>query len=773
MLTSLRGKLIFIFVVLTVSVVVISSGYARYMQRQFALDRARERALVDLQLISSDIHSVLRWIRRDLLVLRDLPSLQLAVNTDNTQERQAALDTVAKEFLSLAAHHQIFQQIRYLDLHGQEIIRVNTKDQLTWLTPPDKLQDKSSRYYFQAAVTLPPGHIYTSPMDLNVENGKIEQPLLPVIRYATPVADRDGITRGVLVLNVFGMTFLGLLQEQQNEVRHGERYYLLNKDGYFLYNPDHSKTFGFMLGTDETFLRHEPELADWLRSGDKGITICRSNETGKQTLFAFQRLSPVSCLDSSDSETTDTETGTKNSWILLTAVDDADLLVGFNEYVQSFLPFTLLLLAICVGVAVVVAWSCSRPVVSLAQAARKIQGGDFSARAHVYTADDMGKFGNQFNAMASRLEQTISRLQLSEAKYRRIFENSRDCIFVTDTQCNIVDINQAGRRLLGVEPDSPLDQLSLNCCQAGPGSTDNKSMLQEDIHTKGYVKDYETTLQRPDGTSRYCIMTASARYDEQGNLQGYEGILRDITEEKKRQEATRSFQKQLQEEIVLAEERERRHIGQILHEEMAQSLALVNMKLREAEQQVKTLGQAGRQDLNIAGQLSETQELITVMISQIRTMIFDLFPTVLDDQGLVPAMVWYSDHFSRRTGINVSVYGVPGSLGLTESQKIYLFRSFKELLHNAWKHAETQEIVATVKKKDNHVRLTVDDEGTGFDPDKVKTNENHLRGIGLVSIRQWVTAMEGTMSIESESGRGARVTIDIPITEQHETQRHD
>jgi PAS domain S-box-containing protein len=765
MLTSLRGKLIFIFVVLTVSVVVISSGYARYMQRRFALDRARERAVVDLQLISSDIRSVLRWIQRDLLVLRDLPSLQQAVNTDNPQIRQAAFHAVAEEFLSLAAHHQIFQQIRYLDLAGREVIRVNTREQHSWLTPADELQDKSNRYYFQAAVRLAPGRIYTSPMDLNVENGRIEHPLLPVIRYATPVTDRGGTTRGVLVLNVFGSTFLGLLQEQQDGVRHGERYYLLNNDGYYLYHPEHDRTFGFMLGTGETFMRHEPELTGWLRSGDRGITIRRSSETGKQTLFAFQRLSPVSTLGPEDARSDGTPGGEKNSWILLTTVDDADLLVGFNEYVQSFLPFTLLLLAICVGVAVVVAWSCSRPVVSLGQAARRIQGGDFSARARVYTSDDMGKFGTQFNAMASRLEQTIDRLQLSEAKYRRIFENSRDCIFVTDTQCNIVDINQAGRRLLGVEPDSPLDQLSLNCCQAGPGSTDNKPMLQEDIHTKGYVKDYETTLQRPDGTIRHCIMTASARYDEQGNLQGYEGILRDITEEKKRQQATRSFQKQLQEEIVLAEERERRHIGQILHEEMAQSLALVNMKLREAEQQLKTLEDAGESTGDITRQLTETQELITLMISQIRTMIFDLFPIVLDDQGLVPAMVWYGDHFTRRTGINVSVYGVSGSLGLAESQKIYLFRSFKELLHNAWKHADTKEIVATVKKKDNHIRLTVDDEGCGFDQDKNTNDDRELRGIGLVSIRQWVTAMEGTMSIESEPGKGSRVTIDIPITE--------
>jgi PAS domain S-box-containing protein len=767
MLTSLRGKLILIFVVLTVSAVAISSGYARYMQRQFALDRAKERASVDLQLISSDIHSALGWIMRDLLVLRDLPSLQLAINAGNNDQRQAALAAVRKEFLSMAAHHQIFQQIRFLDRTGHEIIRVNARAGKTWLTPVEKLQDKSNRYYFQAAAALKQGQVYISPMDLNIEQGLIERPIMPVIRYATPVTDQNGMNKGVLILNVFGSTFLHLLDEQQDKTRHGERFFLLNSDGYFLYHPEPEKTFGFMQKTNENFYRYEPELTRWIKSGNRGIIIQQSNETSKQTLFAFQRIilsSSIAPLHDQDQFITPSPMD--RTWILLTTVDDADLLVGFDEYVQSFLPFTLLLLVICIVVAVFVAWSCSRPVVSLAKTANQIKSGDFSARAQVYTSDDMGKFGNQFNDMAEKLETTIISLQRSESKYRQIFENSQDCIFVTDTHCNIVDINQAGRRLLGVQPDSPLEQLSLNCCRTDSGKEEGKPVIQQDMHATGYVKNYETTLQRPDGTVRYCVMTASARFDEHGALLGYEGILRDVTEEKLRQEAERSFQKHLQEEIVLAEERERRHIGQVLHEEMAQNLALVNMKLREAEQlTIQSTDRTG-DDRNISKQLSETRQLITLMIGQIRTMIFDLYPTVLDDQGLVPAMIWYADHFTKRTGINVSVYGIPGSLGLAESQKIYLFRSFKELIHNAWKHGNTKEIVATVKKKDNHVRLTVDDEGDGFNPEDLKKTSDELKGIGLISIKQWIAAMKGTMSIESQPGKGTRVAIDIPLPEK-------
>jgi two-component system sensor histidine kinase DegS len=162
-------------------------------------------------------------------------------------------------------------------------------------------------------------------------------------------------------------------------------------------------------------------------------------------------------------------------------------------------------------------------------------------------------------------------------------------------------------------------------------------------------------------------------------------------------------------------------------------------------------------------ELLETRNMVKVMIAQIRTMIFDLYPQVLDDRGLVAAMEWYGNNYSGRTGINVSVYGGEEDLALSASQKIYLFRAFKELLHNAWKHGGGSEVVATVKRRNNNVRLTVDDEGQGFDLKTIKDLEHDLQGIGLVSIQEWIVSMDGTMEIESEEGKGCRVILDIPV----------
>ena|GEM_PF-1904913 len=763
MLTSLRGKLIFIFIILTVSVVIISSGYARYKQRQFALEQARERAIIDLRLIDSDIQSVLQWIRRDLLMLRDLPLLHDVLGAGEPDCRRRAEEML----LNIARHHQIFRQIVLLDMGGRVRLRIDCERNSVCTAPPSPAVDWSGRPLYRAALKLGPGEVMVSPMEMDTGVPATEQSRQPVLRYALSVVDGEGEKNGILFLSVFGSAFLDIITKQQDELHGGEVYFLLDRDGHYLYHPDRKKTFDLERGSGATFFSDEPELSQWLRDNERGVVIRRSRQTYKQTLFAFQRIhfsSPAAGTGGTRVVTRDGEGRDGDYWILMTTVDDVNLLVGFREYVRSLLIFTLLLLVICIVTAILVAWNCSRPIVSLARAAKEIQQGNLSARAEVYFRDDMGKFAHLFNEMADKLEKTIRRLQLSESNYRQIFENSRDCIFVTDTQCTIVDINKAGMKLLGLDETSSPDELSLNCSSIEHGFDHANSAILEEIHRRGYVKDFETYLRRPDGSRRHCSMTATARYDEEGNLVGYEGILRDITEVKRQEEARAAFQKQLQEEIVLAEERQRRHIGQVLHEEMAQNLALVNLKIQEVEDRAaRECGAVDSTCRKLVEQLRQARELIGVMIRQIRTMIFDLYPAVLDDQGLVPAMLWYADNFTKRTGVKVSVYGIPGSLGLSESQMIYMFRSFKELLHNAWKHARAREIVATVKKKDNHVRLTVDDEGQGFDTGRLEESSADLNGIGLMSIRQWTTAMKGTISIESHPDKGTRVAIDIPI----------
>jgi len=772
MLSSLRGKFIIIFLLVTVTAVVISSGYARVMQRKYTIDRATTRNREDLRLISSEIQTILEWVTRDLFLLRDLPQMKSFLSPVNQSHKYESFKAIEAAFLAIANNHRIFHQVRFIDTNGQEIVRVNFDGREAILVPPEELQFKGSRYYVQNSINLAPGRIYVSPLDLNIEYGQVQEPYSPVIRYATPVVDHNGYTRGVIILNVRGVVLLNILERQQETSHYGEHYFLVDPDGYFLFHADASKQFSRFTNPNETLASNEPELAEFIRVYTNDMIVLQSRQTDKETLFGFRKIPlDVSTDNRMSSDTRPgkeslTESDNQNYWYLISSVDDEDFLIGFQEYINGFAPFTFFMIGGCIIVGVFVAWSMTRPVISLAGAARKIQDGDLSARATLYSNDEMGELGNLFNSMASHLEESVGQLSESEAKYRKIFENSRDCHFMADCSFFIKDLNPAGRELLGLSKKDILPKMSLGCClhPVGGDSIDLPQLICDEMNRVGYIKELETTIQRKDGSERICLITATTMVSQDGQLSGYEGILRDITEKRKRKEQALFFRQKLNEEILLAEERQRKDLSRLLHEELAQNLALVHMKLEEAEESTCTITHKTRKQANCCHELNSSKELIELMISQVRTMIFDLYPAILDEQGLVPAIRWYANHFTRRTGIDVTIFDHTNGLLLSETIRIYLYRTIKELLHNIAKHADCPEVLISIKSRENNVRLIIDDGGIGFDTDQVLYNSHSLRGIGLATIKEWMIDIGGNFIIESAPGQGTRVVLDVPTS---------
>ena len=778
MLSSLRGKFILIFLLVTVTAVVISSGYARLMQRKYTIDRAATRNSEDLKRISSEIQTVLDWVTRDLFLLRDLPQMKSFLSPSKQVNKLDSYRAIESAFLAIANNHRIFHQVRFLDTNGQEIIRVNFDGKKAILVPPEELQFKGQRYYFLESIGLKPGQIYVSPLDLNIEHGKIQIPYSPVIRYATPVVDNRGNTRGVIVLNVRGAVLLDILERQQETTRYGEHYFLIDQDGFFLFHPEPSKQFSRFINTGETLVSNEPELAKFIDTQKKDMVVLQSRQTYKETLFGFRKIlldnghdemKLVQAIQGKPEKTGETP---PHYWYLISSVDDEDFLMGFEEYINAFLPFTLIMICGCVIVAVFVAWSMTRPVISLAEAAREIQRGNLTARASTYSRDEMGEFGYLFNSMASDLEESVGQLKESEAKYRKIFENSRDCHFVADCSFMVKDLNPAGRQLFGLQESDSLDDMSLGCCLSpiDEEGSDLPQIICDEMSRVGYVKELETTINRKDGSQRICLITATTLPDQDGKFVGYEGILRDITEKRKRKEQAQFFRQKLNEEILLAEERERKDLSRLLHEELAQNLALVHMKLEESEEGTCELEQKPRKQTKCSRELSSSKELIELMISQVRTMIFNLYPAILDEQGLVQAIRWYANHYKKRTGIDVVIIDHTDKPELGETIRIYLYRAVKELLHNVAKHADCMEVLITIKEREDNLRIIIDDTGKGFNTEEVLYQSRTLHGIGLATIKEWMTDLKGNFIIESEPGQGTRVVLDVPMNTINEVQ---
>ena len=121
-------------------------------------------------------------------------------------------------FTTFIREKGLYDQIRFIDAGGRETVRVNFNAGAPRLVETAALQDKSSRYYVRRAMALSNGQMYISPLDLNMEDGRIEVPHKPVMRFATPVVDRQGRRQGLLVLNYLGERLLEGFMRASTEV---------------------------------------------------------------------------------------------------------------------------------------------------------------------------------------------------------------------------------------------------------------------------------------------------------------------------------------------------------------------------------------------------------------------------------------------------------------------------------------------------------------------------------------------------------------------------
>ncbi len=189
--------------------------------------------------------------------------------------------------VAFAQHRKIYDQIRLIDSRGMEKVRVNWGDGLPYLVPDEQLQLKKNRYYFKAAFNLNKGEVYISPFDLNVERGRIEEPIKPMIRYATPIFNMSGQKIGILILNYQGEILINHLK--RGHVLSSGNIMLLNKEGYWLIGAiSPAKNWAFMYQDDKEW-RMEKLFSDaWQRisASDAGQFL---NEHG---LFTFTTIYP-------------------------------------------------------------------------------------------------------------------------------------------------------------------------------------------------------------------------------------------------------------------------------------------------------------------------------------------------------------------------------------------------------------------------------------------------------------------------------------------------
>lgn len=212
---------------------------------------------------SNEIGTVVMGVRRLDDELR-APFYQLRALVDERAVRQAidagdkdAFRGMANAFANLLAFNEMYDKARWIDQTGMERVRVNEVAGRPQIVPVAELQNQSGSYYFTDAMRLKPGQVFISPLDLNVERGKVEIPHKPMLRLATPVQDSKGHARGILVINVAAQYFLDSFTDSLIGAR--DRAMLLNSAGYWLVSPNPEDAWGFMFQNGKTLGSKYPE----------------------------------------------------------------------------------------------------------------------------------------------------------------------------------------------------------------------------------------------------------------------------------------------------------------------------------------------------------------------------------------------------------------------------------------------------------------------------------------------------------------------------------
>jgi PAS domain S-box-containing protein len=331
-------------------------------------------------------------------------------------------------------------------------------------------------------------------------------------------------------------------------------------------------------------------------------------------------------------------------------------------------------------------------------------------------------------------------LRESEQRYRALFEDSRDAIYITATDGELVDFNQAACELFGYTAEE-FERLNARELYARP---QDRERFQTAVAGDGSVRDFEVKLRRKDGALIDCLLTSSERRGRDGQAVGYQGIIHDITERKR-----------LEEEILAVSTREQRRIGQDLHDGLGQQLTGMAFLLTALERKLEARQLAEARDAKAVGLLAHGA------IAQTRYLSRGLYPAALETAGLAGALEDLGANAEMLFDASCTVLG--GEAAPIADRVIggHVYHIAQEAVTNAVRHGKATHVTIELGRADAHTILTVSDDGTGI-PEPLEEG----KGMGLHIMRYRARMIGGSLQVGRGTERGTVVRCTFPTPRQ-------
>lgn len=229
----------------------------------------------------------------------------------------------------------------------------------------------------------------------------------------------------------------------------------------------------------------------------------------------------------------------------------------------------------------------------------------------------------------------------------------------------------------------------------------------------------------------------------------------DITEQKKAEDKLREYQRKLKSmasEILKTQERERQLLAAGLHDDICQKLVLSKLTLESSLRSIA--------DATLAASLKKAADTIGETILYVESMTFELSNPILHEFGFVAALEKYlATEIGGKHGIAFALDADESLDPLAEEIRACLFRVTRELLTNVIKHAQAKKVKVAVRKSQDEIRVTIQNDGVGFEPAKSKGEAAGAVRFGLFSVREQLEHLGGRLILESKPGRGTVATV--------------
>ena len=398
----------------------------------------------------------------------------------------------------------------------------------------------------------------------------------------------------------------------------------------------------------------------------------------------------------------------------------------------------------------------ARPDVLATDAAPRGQGADSVVGRHrkkdgSYIDVELTSFEIAFAGRPATLVIVVdvTYLRRTEAQTRYLdllLATVTDAVVASDDKFILTAWNAAAESTYGRRADEVLGQPDALVFRTDFVGVERAEAIQRLVETGRFHG--ELTHRRRDGKRIHIESRAVAFYDSVGTRLGYVSVNRDITERRRAEETIRA----LLNDVITAQEEERRRIARELHDETAQTLTSLLVGLRALEES-REIAQARE----AAGALRTS---VTAALESVKRIARGLRPSILDDLGLEQALERLGVEMNRLHGFAVDLEVTGARLPrLPEATEVALYRIAQEALTNAGKHAAAKSVSVIVHRNHVTVRLVIEDDGRGFDVAEALSGKQ----LGLVGMRERAHLVGGSMSVESSRGRGTTIGVNVPL----------